>query len=61
MPVIELKILGKLTHEQKAEISKQFTKTLQDVAGKPPNYTYVIIHEIERENWAHQGLLFSDM
>ena len=61
MPVVELKILGKLTREQKAEISKQFTTTLQEVAGKPPEYTYVIIQEIERENWAHRGKLFSDM
>ena len=61
MPVVELKTLGKLTHEQKAEITKQFTETLEKVAGKPPEYVYVIIHEIERENWGHKGLLFSDM
>ena len=61
MPIIELKTLGKLTHEQKAEITKQFTKTLQDVAGKPPEYVYVIIDEIDRENWGHKGTLFSDM
>jgi len=60
MPVIELKTLGKLSHEQKAEITKRFTETMQDVAGKPPEYTYVIIHEIERENWGHKGVLFSD-
>ena len=59
MPVIELKTLGTLTHEQKAEISKQFTETLRKVAGKPPEYTYVIIHEIARENWAHKGELFA--
>jgi 4-oxalocrotonate tautomerase len=60
MPVVELKILGKLNHEQKAEIAKQFTQTLQEVAGKPPEYTYVIIQEVERENWGHKGVLFSD-
>jgi 4-oxalocrotonate tautomerase len=61
MPVVELKILGKLTHDQKAAIAEQFTATLQEVAGKPPEYTYVIIREVEREDWAHKGKLFSDM
>ena len=61
MPVVELKILGKLTHEQKAEITKQFTRTLQEVAGKPPEYSYVIIQEVAREDWGHRGKLFSDM
>lgn len=61
MPVVELRILGKLTHEQKARITKEFTQTLREAAGKPPEYTYVIIHEIERENWGHGGQLFSDM
>ncbi len=60
MPVVELRTLGKLTHQQKAEITREFTRTLEEVAGKPPGYTYVIIHEIERENWGHEGVLFSD-
>ena len=60
MPCVNLQILGKLTKEQKAEISAQFTKTLQEVAGKPPEYTYIIIEEVDRENWAHKGVLFAD-
>ena len=58
MPIVDLKILGTLTRDQKAQISKEFTDTLQRVAGKPPEYTYVVIQEIERENWAHNGELF---
>jgi 4-oxalocrotonate tautomerase len=58
MPIVELKILGTLTHDQKAQISKEFTETLQRVAGKPPEYTYVVIQEVEREDWAHKGQLF---
>jgi len=58
MPVVELKVLGTLTREQKAQISKEFTETLHRVAGKPPEYTYVIIQEVSREDWAHKGELF---
>jgi len=58
MPIVELKLVGTLTHEQKAQISKEFTETLQRVAGKPPEYVYVLIQEVEREDWAHKGQLF---
>ena len=58
MPIVDLKILGTLTRDQKAQISKEFTETLQRVAGKPPEYTYVVIQEVDRENWAHKGELF---
>jgi 4-oxalocrotonate tautomerase len=58
MPIVDLKLVGTLTREQKAQISKEFTETLQRVAGKPPEYTYVVIQEFERQNWAHKGDLF---
>jgi 4-oxalocrotonate tautomerase len=58
MPIVDLKVLGTLTREQKAEISREFTETLQRVAGKPPEFTYVVITEVDRENWAHKGDLF---
>jgi len=60
MPVVELKVLGTLSDEQKRELTKRFTKDLEEVAGKPPEYTYVVIHEVPRTNWGHKGVLFSD-
>ena len=60
MPIVNLKILGTLTDEQKSELVKRFTADLQDVAGKPPEYTYVVIEEIPRNNWGHRGKLFSE-
>ncbi len=60
MPVVTLQVLGTLSDEQKRELSRRFTEDLLEVAGKPPEYTYVIIHEVERTNWAHKGVLFSD-
>ena len=60
MPIVNLKILGTLTEEQKSELVKRFTADLQEVAGKPPEYTYVVIEEIPRTNWGHRGKLFSE-
>lgn len=59
MPVVNVKLVGSLSEEQKAEISKRFTQTLEEVAGKPPQYVYVVFDEVKRENWAMAGKLFS--
>lgn len=57
MPYINLKIVGKLTKEQKQEIAKEFSDTLLKVAGKPKDATYLVIDEVEGSNWA-QGEKF---
>jgi 4-oxalocrotonate tautomerase len=59
MPVVNVKLVGTLKEEQKAEIAEKFTKTLEEVAGKPPKYVYVVFDEVKRENWAMAGTLFS--
>ena len=57
MPYINLKVAGQLTREQKESIVKQFTLTMKDVAGKPESATYVVIDEVDRENWGKSGAL----
>lgn len=52
MPYISLRVAGKLTKEQKATIAKEFAETLERTAGKPKDSTYLVIDEVERENWA---------
>ncbi len=60
MPYVNVKLLGTLTIEQKRELVQRITKDLQEVAGKPPEATSVIIEEHPRENWAKGGVLFAD-
>ena len=57
MPYVELKLVGKLTKEQKARIVEEFTETLEKVAKKPKEYTYVSIDEFEGTNWGAAGKL----
>jgi 4-oxalocrotonate tautomerase len=57
MPFINLKVVGKLTREQKQQIAKEFTDTLLRVAKKPKDATYLVIDEVEGANWA-QGEKF---
>ncbi|MGE5280290.1 MAG: tautomerase family protein [Deltaproteobacteria bacterium] len=57
MPYINLKVVGKLSREQKAQIAKEFTDTLARVARKPKDATYLVIDEVDGANWA-QGEKF---
>jgi len=52
VPYISLRVAGKLSKEQKTAIAKEFAETLEKIAGKPKDSTYLVIDEVERENWA---------
>lgn len=61
MPYVNLKLIGTLSKEQKSTIVREFSETLERVAGKPSEHTYIVIEEVARENWAKGGKLFSEM
>jgi 4-oxalocrotonate tautomerase len=61
MPYVEVKVAGKLTKEQKEKIAEGITKVLEEIANKPPQSTYIVIIEVDRENWAKGGKLLSDL
>ena len=52
MPYINLKLVGKITDEQKQEIAKQFSETLENVVNKPRDHTYIGSDEVDGKNWA---------
>lgn len=60
MPFVNLKIAGELTADQKRELAKEFSESLEKIAGKNPKFTYVVFEEVERENWAIGGKLLTD-
>lgn len=60
MPYVNIKLAGSVTREQKAQIAKEITETLQRVANKPANYTYIIFEEVAYEDWAIAGKLLDE-
>ena len=52
MPYISLRVAGKLSRQQKTAIAKEFADTLERIAGKPKDATYLVFDEVEKENWA---------
>jgi 4-oxalocrotonate tautomerase len=56
MPYVNIKITKEgATPEQKQQLIEGCTKLLQDVLGKNPQTTFVIIEEIETDNWGIAG------
>lgn len=60
MPYVNVKIAGSVTKEQKKQIAKEITETLERHAHKPPSYTYIVFEELAYEDWAIAGKLLSD-
>ena len=58
MPFVNIKITreGGTTPAQKAAVIKGVTDVLKDVLGKDPRTTFVVIDEVELENWGVGGL-----
>jgi 4-oxalocrotonate tautomerase len=45
-----------VTAEEKAAIYKGVSQVLYDVLGKPPEWTWVVIQEVELEDWGWGGM-----
>ena len=58
MPFINLKLVGTLSKVQKEQIARGFSETLLKVAGKPKESTYLVIDEVNGENWAQGDKFF---
>ena len=56
MPFVNIRITREgVTPEQKQKLIAGATKLLQDVLGKNPATTFVIIDEVETDNWGVAG------
>lgn len=57
MPFVNVKITKEgVTSEQKAAVIKGITELLQNVLGKDPETTHIVIDEIDTDNWGYRGL-----
>jgi 4-oxalocrotonate tautomerase len=56
MPYVNIKITNEgVTSEKKAELIKGATRLLQDILGKDPQTTVVVIEEVDTDNWGIGG------
>ncbi len=52
--------VDRVTAEQKAAIFAGISQLLQDVLDKPPEWTWVVIRQVEPEDWGWGGLPVMD-
>jgi 4-oxalocrotonate tautomerase len=56
MPYVNIRIIKDgATAEQKAKVISGVTELLRDVLGKNPQTTFVVIDEVEADNWGIGG------
>jgi 4-oxalocrotonate tautomerase len=60
MPYVNIKLAGNISREQKAQIAKEITETLERVTHKPKSYTYITFEEVAYEDWAIGGKLLDE-
>jgi len=58
MPYVNVRITKEpdTTPEKKAQLIEGITDVLVKVLGKNPNTTFVLIDEVEQENWGIGGM-----
>ena len=57
MPYVNVKITREgVTRDQKRRIISAMTQVLADVLGKDPRTTFVVIDEVDLEDWGIGGL-----
>jgi 4-oxalocrotonate tautomerase len=57
MPFVSVRITKDgVTREQKAQVIKEITETLERVLHKDPQRTHITIEEIETDNWGFAGI-----
>ncbi len=61
MPYVNVRITKDgVTAGKKAEVIEKITKVLQDVLGKNPQTTFVVIDEVDTDNWGIGGETVSE-
>lgn len=56
MPYVNIRVTREgVTPEQKSRLIKGATDLLKEVLGKDPKKTYVVIDEVETDNWGVGG------
>ena len=64
MPIVTIQVTRKkatpktasLTADEKAALIKSASELLRDVLGKPLDSTFVVIEEVDLDNWGWGGL-----
>lgn len=60
MPIISVQLFEGRSHEQKRAFVKAVTEAASATLGSSPESIQVIIQDVNKEDWASGGVLWSD-
>jgi len=61
MPYVNIKLTGEpVSRPQKAQLVAGVTQLLWEVLGKSPDKTFVVIDEVDMDDWGTEGELVSE-
>ena len=55
MPIVRVENAGQLSEKQRKELIKELTEVVVRVTGKPKEYVYVTLYEIEPKKFGVAG------
>lgn len=61
MPVVRVQMLPGRTPEQKRLLIAELTRIMVEVAGASPAAVYVLIDEVDPENWGRGGFQMAEL
>ncbi|WP_108810692.1 2-hydroxymuconate tautomerase family protein [Sphingorhabdus sp. Alg231-15] len=62
MPYVNIKVTKEsVTKEQKAALIERTTEMLVEVLGKDPSTTFVVIDEVDLDNWGIGGAQVTEL
>lgn len=56
MPIVHVQMLSGRSAEQKRMLVSELTRAMVEVVGAVSDRVYVVIEEVEAENWARGGV-----
>ena len=60
MPYINVQMLAGRSVDQKRELAKAITDSVASICKAKAEFVYVVIEDVEKENWAVGGTLAAD-
>ena len=62
MPYVKVEIAkGVASVEQKRAVIRRMTEVLVEELGRNPEYVFVVIDEIDTDNWGRKGLSLTEL
>lgn len=62
MPYVKVEIAkGIADADQKRAVIRRMTEVLVEELGRNPEYIFVVIDEVETDNWGRKGMTLTDL